>query len=129
MASEGSRDRPIPRTRDGGRGVGATTQQEAPRLSWVIDPSERWPRGHEQKPDYAGLLTYGGARYTQDRSELRGADVAVVGLRQTTSYRIGPAHVSGPRAIRAASCPPGPHLEVRVDAFDELEIVDFGDAR
>jgi agmatinase len=34
----------------------------------------------------------------------------------------------GPRAIRAASCPPGPHLEAKVDAFAELRVVDFGDA-
>ena len=34
----------------------------------------------------------------------------------------------GPRAIRAASCPPGPHLEVGVDAFSELCVVDYGDA-
>ena len=34
----------------------------------------------------------------------------------------------GPRAIRAASCPPGPHLEAGIDAFAELRIVDFGDA-
>jgi agmatinase len=33
-----------------------------------------------------------------------------------------------PRAIRAASCPPGPHLEVKVDAFAELRVLDFGDA-
>jgi agmatinase len=34
----------------------------------------------------------------------------------------------GPRAIRAASCPPGPHLEAGVDALSELRVVDFGDA-
>ena len=33
-----------------------------------------------------------------------------------------------PRAIRAASCPPGPHLEAGVDAFAELRVVDYGDA-
>jgi agmatinase len=33
-----------------------------------------------------------------------------------------------PRAIRGASSPPGPHLEVKLDAFAELKIVDFGDA-
>ncbi|HET9163852.1 MAG TPA: agmatinase family protein [Solirubrobacterales bacterium] len=33
-----------------------------------------------------------------------------------------------PRAIRAASCPPGPHLEAGVDAFAALRIVDYGDA-
>ena len=34
----------------------------------------------------------------------------------------------GPRAIRAASCPPGPHLEAKVDWSDELRVVDYGDA-
>ena len=34
----------------------------------------------------------------------------------------------GPRAIRAAGCPPGPHLEARVDGLAELRVVDFGDA-
>ena len=35
----------------------------------------------------------------------------------------------GPRAIRAASCAPGPHLEAGVDALrDVLRVVDFGDA-
>src|ERR1044072_97508 len=33
-----------------------------------------------------------------------------------------------PRATRAASCPPGPHLEAKVDAFSALRVVDFGDA-
>src|SRR4051812_8391818 len=34
----------------------------------------------------------------------------------------------GPRAIRAAGCPPGPHLEANIDAFAELRMADFGDA-
>ena len=34
----------------------------------------------------------------------------------------------GPRAIRAAGCPPGPHLEAKIDAFAELSMCDFGDA-
>src|ERR1044072_7796953 len=33
-----------------------------------------------------------------------------------------------PRATRAASCPPGPHLEAKIDAFTALRVVDFGDA-
>src|SRR4029079_12799252 len=33
-----------------------------------------------------------------------------------------------PRAIRAASCPPGPHLEAKIDAFSALRVVDIGDA-
>ena len=44
----------------------------------MIDPLERW-REYGEKPDYAGLLSYGGAPYTQDASELAGVDVAIVG--------------------------------------------------
>jgi arginase family enzyme len=39
----------------------------------VIDPLERW-REHGEKPDYAGLLTFAGAPYTQDPGELAGVD-------------------------------------------------------
>ncbi len=94
----------------------------------MIDPTERWPRGHEEKPDYAGLLTYGAARYTQDPAELEGVDVAVVGAPTDDLVSDRPGTRFGPRAIRAASCPPGPHLEANVDAFAELSVVDFGDA-
>jgi agmatinase len=94
----------------------------------VIDPTKRWPRGHEEKPDYAGLLTYGASPYTEDPAELDGADVAVVGAPTDDLVSDRPGTRFGPRAIRAASCPPGPHLEAKADAFAELSIVDFGDA-
>jgi agmatinase len=93
----------------------------------VIDPLERW-RQHGEKPDYAGLLTYGGAPYTQDPGELAGFDVAIVGAPMDDLVSDRPGARFGPRGIRAASCPPGPHLESKVDAFEELRIVDFGDA-
>jgi agmatinase len=93
----------------------------------VIDPLERWaPYG--EKPDYAGLLTYGGAGYTQDPAELRGFDVAIVGAPTDDLVSDRPGARFAPRAIRAASCPPGPHLEAGVDAFEALRVVDFGDA-
>jgi agmatinase len=94
----------------------------------VIDPTERWPRGHEEKPDYAGLLTYAGMPYTQDPADLAGVDVAIVGAPTGDLVSDRPGTRVGPRAIRAASCPPGPHLEAKVDAFAELRVVDFGDA-
>ncbi|HXV35062.1 MAG TPA: agmatinase [Gaiellaceae bacterium] len=94
----------------------------------MIDPTERWPRGHEEKPDYAGLLTYAGMPYTQDAAELAGVDVAIVGAPTDDLVSDRPGTRVGPRAIRAASCPPGPHLEAKVDAFAELRVVDFGDA-
>jgi agmatinase len=93
----------------------------------VIDPLERW-RKHGEKPDYAGLLTFSGMPYTEDPAELAGADVAIVGAPtdDLVSDRSGARF--GPRAIRAASCPPGPHLEAKVDGFAELRVLDYGDA-
>jgi agmatinase len=95
----------------------------------VIDPLERWRElGLPDKPDYAGLLTYAGMPYTQDAAELEGVDVAIVGAPTDDLVSDRPGTRSGPRAIRAASCPPGPHLEATVDAFTALRVVDFGDA-
>ena len=93
----------------------------------MIDPLERWAE-YGEKPDFAGLLTYGGAPTTQDPAELRGFDVAVVGAPTDDLVSDRPGTRFAPRAIRAASCPPGPHLEVGIDAFEALRIVDFGDA-
>ncbi len=93
----------------------------------MIDPLERW-REYGEKPDYAGLLTFSGMPYTQDAAELAGVDVAIVGAPTDVLVSDRPGARFGPRAIRAASCPPGPHLEAGVDGFAELRVVDFGDA-
>jgi agmatinase len=93
----------------------------------VIDPLERWRR-YGEKPDYAGLLTFGSLPYTQDPAELEGVDVAIVGAPTDDLVSDRPGARFGPRAIRAASCPPGPHLETKVDAMAELQMVDYGDA-
>src|SRR6185436_16066957 len=96
-------------------------------MTRVIDPLERW-RQYGEKPDYAGLLTYGTLSYTQDPAELEGVDVAIVGAPFDELVSDRPGARFGPRAIRAASCPPGPHLEAKVDALRGLRVVDFGDA-
>jgi agmatinase len=93
----------------------------------MIDPLERWAQ-YGEKPDYAGLLTFGGVPYTQDPAELEGFDVAIVGAPMDDLVSDRPGARFAPRAIRAASCPPGPHLEAKVDAFAALRVVDFGDA-
>ena len=93
----------------------------------MIDPLERWAK-YGEKPDYAGLLTFGGAPFTQDPAELEGFDVAIVGAPMDDLVSDRPGARLAPRAIRGASSPPGPHLEVKVDAFSALRIVDFGDA-
>jgi agmatinase len=93
----------------------------------VIDPLERWAK-YGEKPDYAGLLTFGGVPFTQDPAELGGFDVAIVGAPMDDLVSDRPGARLAPRAIRGASSPPGPHLEVKVDAFADLRVVDFGDA-
>jgi agmatinase len=93
----------------------------------MIDPLERW-RDYGDKPDYAGLLTFGTLPWTEDPSELEGVDVAVVGAPTDDLVSDRPGTRFGPRAIRAASCPWGPHLEAKIDASKVLRMVDFGDA-
>jgi agmatinase len=93
----------------------------------VIDPLERW-REYGEKPDYAGLLTFGTLPYTQDPAELAGVDVAIVGAPTDDLVSDRPGARFGPRAIRAASCPSGAHLEAGIDPMAELRMVDYGDA-
>ncbi len=95
----------------------------------MIDPLERWRElGLPDKPDYAGLLTFAGLPYTQDPADLEGVDVAIVGAPMDDLTSDRPGTRFGPRAIRAAGCPPGPHLEAKLDAMGELRVIDFGDA-
>jgi len=94
----------------------------------VIDPLVRWA-AHGEKPDYAGLLSFAGLPYTEDPAELAGADVAIVGAPMDELTSDAPGARFAPRAIRAAGCAAGPHLEAGVDALrDVLRVVDFGDA-
>src|SRR5215212_10379183 len=93
----------------------------------MIDPMQRWASIGE-KPDYAGLLTFAGAPYTQDAVNLEGVDVAIVGAPMDDLVSDRPGTRFAPRAIRAASSPSGPELETGIDAIGELRVVDFGDA-
>jgi agmatinase len=93
----------------------------------VIDPLERWAQ-YGEKPDYAGLLTFGGVPFTQDPAELEGFDVAIVGAPMDDLVSDRPGTRFAPRAIRGAGFGPGRHLEAKLDPFAELRVVDFGDA-
>lgn len=93
----------------------------------MIDPLTRWAV-HGEKPDFTGLLSFAGQPYTEDAAELAGVDVAIVGAATDDLVSDRPGTRFGPRAIRAAGCPPGRHLTAGVDAFAALRIVDFGDA-
>lgn len=92
----------------------------------AIDPNRRW--GEDGKPDYAGLLSFGGSPYTESAEDLAEADVAIVGAPVDELVSSRPGARLGPRAIRAASGSCGPHIDAGIDAFEALRIVDFGDA-
>jgi agmatinase len=91
----------------------------------MIDPLRRWA-AYGEKPDYAGLLTFAGLPYTEDPEELEGADAVIVGAPMDELTSDAPGTRFGPRAIRGASCAPGPHLEAGVDAL--RRDLRFGDA-
>ena len=63
----------------------------------MIDPLERWAQ-YGEKPDYAGLLTFAGAPYTQDPAELAGFDVAIVGAPMDDLVSDRPGARFAPRA-------------------------------
>ncbi len=93
----------------------------------MLDPQKRW-RPLPDKPDYAGFLSFGGLPLVQEPEHLAGIDVAIIGAPTDDLVSDRPGTRFAPRAIRAASCPAGAHLEAGVDAFAELRIVDYGDA-
>jgi agmatinase len=85
-----------------------------------------------QEVGYAGVgITFGRAPLVLDPAGLRGADVAILGapFDEGVSYRPGTRF--GPRAIRTAedvAFPVArPHMELGVDPYAELDIVDYGD--
>jgi agmatinase len=92
----------------------------------MLDPGARWRGG--ERPDYAGLPTYGGMPYTEDPVELEGVDVAIVGAPFDDLVSDRPGTRYGPRAIRAATWGSGAHLEAKINPLTELRVVDYGDA-
>ncbi len=83
------------------------------------------------EPSFAGLGTFDKLPLILERAELEGVDVAIVGapIDETTVGRPGTRF--GPRAIRLAD-PAGagderPHMELGVDPYEALTVVDHGD--
>ena len=87
-------------------------------------------RPHE--PGFAGVgLTYCRLPLVLDAAELAGVDVAIVGAPFDDGVSYRPGTRFGPRAIRLADDvgPPAcrPHMELGIDPFAELTVVDYGD--
>ncbi|MEL0074991.1 MAG: arginase family protein, partial [Ilumatobacter sp.] len=80
---------------------------------------------------FGGLSTFGQRSFLTDPEQLDEwkPDVAVVGapLDITTTNRAGARF--GPRAIRALAYESGTyHIDLDLEIFDHLDVVDFGDA-
>src|SRR3989337_2645899 len=83
------------------------------------------------EPAYAGGVTFQKVPLVLDAAELGGADVAIVGAPMDDLVTHRPGARFGPREIRQASDlgePRAWHLDIGVDPFAALRVVDFGDA-
>jgi agmatinase len=80
---------------------------------------------------HAGIVSFGQRPWLTEPEQLDDwqPDVAVVGAPFDISTTNRPGARFGPRAIRANAYEPGTyHLDLGIEIFDWLEVVDFGDA-
>ncbi len=79
----------------------------------------------------AGAITFAGRPLLTDPEQLDSwqPDVAIVGAPFDISTTNRPGARFGPRALRANAYHPGTyHLDLGIEIFDHLEVVDYGDA-
>jgi agmatinase len=82
-------------------------------------------------PSYQGLATFAQRPFLSEPEELDDPrpDVAVVGAPWDDSTTNRPGARFGPRALRAQAYGPSTyHLDLGVEIYEELDVVDFGDA-
>jgi agmatinase len=92
------------------------------------------PPGMQEQLDmaHAGMVSFGQRPFLTELEQLDSwrPDVAIVGAPFDVSTTNRPGARFGPRAIRAAAYEPGTyHMDLGLEIFDWLEVVDFGDAR
>jgi agmatinase len=85
------------------------------------------------EPGYAGVIdTFSKVAYAPEAADLQGADVAIVGAPMDDLVTFRPGTRFGPREIRLASdagdYPQAWHMDLGIDPFEALSIVDHGDA-
>jgi agmatinase len=85
------------------------------------------------EPGYAGGLTFLKVPLVLDPADLQGADVVVLGAPMDDMVSHRPGTRFGPREIRSVSegggVPPSAwHIGVGIDPFEELTVIDHGDA-
>ena len=82
-------------------------------------------------PSFQGLATFGMRPFVADAADLDTIkpDIGVVGAPWDSSTTNRPGARFGPRALRANAYDPGTyHLDLGIEIFDHLNVVDFGDA-
>jgi agmatinase len=82
-------------------------------------------------PSFQGMCTFAQRPLLTEPSDLDRwqPDVAVVGAPWDDSTTHRPGARFGPRALRALAYGPGTfHLDLGIEIFDEIEVVDYGDA-
>jgi agmatinase len=115
----------------GGDGeVSAGTDRGAGR---VPHPERQLPPGLQGQIDlpWGGLATFGHRPFLSEPEQLDAwqPDVAVVGAPFDLSTTNRPGARFGPHAIRTQAYGPGTyHLDLGIELYDWLEVVDFGDA-
>jgi agmatinase len=97
-------------------------------------PDRSLPPGMQRQlsgPSYAGPATFAQCPLLTEPEELDRwqPDVAVVGAPWDDSTTNRPGARFGPRALRALAYGPGTyHLDLGIEIFENLEVVDYGDA-
>src|SRR5580765_6926682 len=86
-----------------------------------------------REPGYSGINSFMKLPVVLDSADLDGVDVAIVGAAIDEAVSNRPGARYGPRAIRGmdqggGSPPSMPNMDVGVDPFDVLNVVDYGDA-
>ncbi len=105
-----------------------TGAEPAPRSRRILPP------GAEEQlsgPSYQGLATFAQRPLVTEAADLDDPrpDVAIVGAPWDDSTTHRPGARFGPRALRALAYGPGTyHLDLGVELFEALDVVDFGDA-
>jgi len=101
----------------------------------MAEPKRELSPGMQEQLDlgyvFGGLATFGQRPFLTEPSQLDEwqPHVAIVGAPYDNSTTNRPGARFGPRAIRSQAYEPGSyHMDLGIEIFDYLEVVDFGDA-
>lgn len=100
----------------------------------AVPPDRTLPPGMQRQlsgPSYAGPATFAQCPLLTEPEELDRwqPDVAIVGAPWDDSTTNRPGARFGPRALRALAYGPGTyHMDLGIEIFENLEVVDYGDA-